>query len=62
MSVTGLTAIIVLVAATLLGVVLYGLHRGRLSRGGALAAAILILAAASVILVYPSVLTTTHMS
>ncbi|WP_313806795.1 hypothetical protein [Sphingobium sp.] len=60
MSLTGLTAIIVLIAAALLGALLYALHRGRLGRNAALLGAIVILACASVVLIYPSVLTTTH--
>jgi hypothetical protein len=60
MSLTGLTAIIILIAAALLGLVLFASHRGRLNRGGALLAGLIIVAAASVTLLYPSFLTTTH--
>jgi hypothetical protein len=60
MSLPGLTAIIILIAAALLGLVLFASHRGRLNRGGALVAALIIVAAASVTLLYPSFLTTTH--
>lgn len=60
MSLTGLTAIIILIAAALLGIVLFARHRGRLSRGGALIAGLIILAIASVTLIYPSYLTTTQ--
>jgi hypothetical protein len=60
MSLTGLTAIIILIAAALLGLVLFASHRGRINKGGALLAALIIVAAASVTLLYPSFLTTTH--
>lgn len=57
MSWVGLTAIIVLVAAALFGVVLYAAHRGRLGRNATLIAGLIILAGASIVLLYPSVLT-----
>ena len=60
MSLTGLTAIIILIAAALLGLVLFASHRGRINKRGALLAALIIVAAASVTLLYPSFLTTTH--
>ena len=60
MSLTGLTAIIILIAAALLGLVLYARNRGRLSSGAALIAALVIIAAASVTMIYPSFLTATH--
>jgi len=60
MSLTGLTAIIVLVAAALLGLVLYARNRGRINKGAALVAALIVVAVASVTLLYPSFLTTTH--
>ena len=60
MSLTGLTAIIILIAAALLGVVLYARNRGRLNSGLAFVAALIIIAGASVTLLYPSFLTTTH--
>lgn len=60
MSLTGLTAIIILVAAALLGLVFLARRKGRLNRGGALIAGLIILALASVTLLYPSYLTTTH--
>lgn len=61
MSLTGLTAIIILIAAALLGLVLYARNRGRVNSGFALIAALIIIAAASVTLLYPSFLTTTHL-
>lgn len=60
MSLTGLIAIIILIAAALLGVVLYARNRGRLNGSLALVAALVIIAVASVTLLYPSFLTTTH--
>ena len=60
MSLTGLTAIIILIAAALLGVLLYARNRGRINGGLAFVAALIIIAGASVTLLYPSFLTTTH--
>lgn len=60
MSLPGLTAIIILVAAALLGLVLYARNRGRVNSGFTMIAALIIIAVASVTLLYPSFLTTTH--
>ena len=60
MSLTGVTALIILTAAALLGLLLFARRRGRLNRGAALIAALIIVAVASVTLFYPSFLTTTQ--
>lgn len=57
MSWVGLVAIIVLLAAALIGVVLFARHRGRISGTVALALMLVVLAAASAVFVYPSALT-----
>ena len=57
MSWVGLTSVIVLIAAALLGVLLYARHRGKISGSVALVIGLLILAGASIVLVYPSSLT-----
>ncbi len=57
MSWVGLTAIIVLVAAALIGLVIFARHRGRISGSVALVLMLVILAGASIVFVYPSALT-----
>lgn len=60
MSWVGLTAFIVLIAAALFGAALYAAHRGRLSRSATLIFGLVILAGASIVLLYPSALTLTQ--
>ena len=60
MSWVGLTTLIVLLAAALFGAVLYAGHRGKLDRRATLIFGLVIFAGASVVLLYPSVLTLTH--
>lgn len=60
MSWVGVTAFIVLIAAALFGAVLYAVHRGRLSRSAGLISGMVILAGASIVLLYPSALTLTQ--
>ena len=57
MSWVGLTAVIVLVAAALIGAVIFASHRGRISGTVALILMLVILAGASIVFLYPSALT-----
>ncbi|EQB06480.1 hypothetical protein L286_06585 [Sphingobium sp. HDIP04] len=57
MSWVGLTAIIVLVAAALIGAVVFARRRGRISGSVALALMLVVLAGASIVFIYPSALT-----
>jgi hypothetical protein len=57
MSWIGLTALIVFIAAALIGAVIFARHRGRLGGGAALLLMLIILGGASVVLLYPSALT-----
>ena len=57
MSLIGLTAIVVLLAATLIGMVIFAMHRGRINGRIALLLMLIILGGGSLVLVYPSTLT-----
>lgn len=57
MSWVGLVAVIVLIAAALIGALIFARHRGRISRSAAVVLMLLVLAGASIVFLYPSALT-----